>query len=319
MSSINTNVAAISALHALTASQADIVRTEGRVSTGFRVSTAQDNAAYWSIATTMRSDTGALSAVSDALGLGSATADVAYTGLHDSIKLLDQIKSKLVAAREPGVDRGKIQSDMAALQSQLRNIAQAASFSSENWLNIDSTAGADNQVEIISSFSRDSSMNPVIGKITFNIYTAATGETMALYDANPAAAAKAGLIDKQHTAASGATYSMETLDIHTLTDSAADIADLDSYIQGAEATLLKLTDSATALGYIKMRIDLQRTFVADLSATVKAGVGRLVDADMDEESTRLQALQTKQSLGVQSLSIANQSSQSMLKLFQGQG
>ena len=317
MSSINTNVAAKAALQALTASQADIVRTEGRVSTGYRVATAQDNAAYWSIATTMRSDAGALSSVIDALGLGSATADVAYTGLKDSIKLLDQIKRKLVAAREPGVDRGKIQSDITELQKQMRSVAQAASFSSENWLNIDSSAGADNQVEMISSFSRDSSLNPVIGKITFNLYTAATGESMALFDANPSASAKAGLMDRTHTAASGATYSIETLDVRALTDSAADLAELDSYIQGAETTMLRITDSATALGYIKMRIDLQKSFVMDLKATVEAGVGRLVDADMDEESTRLQALQTKQSLGVQSLSIANQSSQVMLKLFQG--
>lgn len=316
MSSINTNVAAKSALHALTLAQTDILRAETRVSTGYRVATAQDNAAYWSIATTMRSDTGALSAVRDALGLGSATADVAYTALNDSIKLLDQIKQKLVAAREPGVDRSKIQSDLSALQSQMRTVAQAASFSSENWLNIDSSAGADNQVEIISSFSRDSNMAPVIGRITFNIYTAATGETMALFDANPTAAAKAGLMDRPHVAASGASYSIETLDIRALSDSAADIAELDSYIQGAETTMLRITDAATALGYVKMRIAMQKSFVTDLMATVQAGVGRLVDADMDEESTRLQALQTKQSLGVQSLSIANQSSQSMLKLFQ---
>lgn len=316
MSSINTNVVAKNALQALTQSQSHLVKTEGRVSTGLRVATAQDNAAYWSIATTMRSDSGALSAVNDALGLASATADVAYTGLSDSIKLLDQIKMKLVAAREPGVDRGKIQSDIAALQAQMRSVAQAASFSSENWLNIDTSAATDIQVEMISSFSRDSAMNPVIGKITFNLYTAATGDTVALFDANPTASAKAGLMDRPHTAASGASFSMETLDIRALTDSAADIAEIDSYVQGSDATLLKLTDSATALGYIKMRIELQRTFVTDLMATVQAGVGRLVDADLDEESTRLRALQTKQSLGVQSLSIANQSSQIMLKLFQ---
>lgn len=316
MSSINTNVAAKAALQALTIAQTATVRTEHRVSTGYRVATAQDNAAYWSIATTMRSDTGALSAVTDALGLGSATANVAYTGLSDTIKLMDQIKQKLVAAREPGVDHRKIQNDISSLQAQMRSVAQSASFSGQNWLNIDSSAGADNSVEIISSFSRDSALNPVIGKITFNIYTAATGETLALFDANPTASSKAGLMDRPHTAASGASYAIDTLDITPLTTSPADLAELDSYIQGAETTMLRLTDAATALGYIKMRVDMQKSFVSDLMATIQAGVGRLVDADMDEESTRLQALQTKQALGVQSLSIANQSSQTMLKLFE---
>lgn len=92
------------------------------------------------------------------------------------------------------------------------------------------------------------------------------------------------------------------------------MADLDSYIQSVENTILKLTDSATALGYVKLRIDLQKTFVFDLMSTIQASVSQLVDTNMDEESTRLQALETKQALGVQSLSIANNSNQSILKL-----
>jgi flagellin len=317
MSSINTNVAAITALQSLNFAQSQLVRAENRVATGERVATAQDNAAYWSIATTMRSDNGALTAVKDALSLGSATADVAYTGINNSIKLLDQIKRKLVAAREPGVDRSKIQNDIAALQSELRNVAQTANFSGQNWLNIDTSGGTDTSVQIVSSFSRDSTMTVVVGKISFNLYTAATGQTTALYDANPSAAAKAGQLDRQHTAASGSTYTIDTLDMHALSDSAADLADLDSYIQGVETTILRLTDSATALGYVKLRIDLQKGFVSDLMSTVQKGVSQLVDTNMDEESTRLQALETKQSLGVQSLSIANNSSQSILKLFTG--
>lgn len=317
MSSINTNVATITALQSLNFAQSQLVRAENRVATGERVATAQDNAAYWSIATTMRSDNGALTAVKDALSLGSATADVAYTGINNSIKLLDQIKRKLVAAREPGVDRSKIQNDIAALQSELRNVAQTANFSGQNWLNIDTSGGTDTSVQIVSSFSRDSTMTVVVGKISFNLYTAATGQTTALYDANPSAAAKAGQLDRQHTAASGSTYTIDTLDMHALSDSAADLADLDSYIQGVETTILRLTDSATALGYVKLRIDLQKGFVSDLMSTVQKGVSQLVDTNMDEESTRLQALETKQSLGVQSLSIANNSNQSILKLFTG--
>ena len=55
----------------------------------------------------MRSDNAALSTVQDALGLGAATVDVAYTGINSAIEVVDQIKSKLVAARQPGVDRGQ--------------------------------------------------------------------------------------------------------------------------------------------------------------------------------------------------------------------
>jgi flagellin len=58
------------------------------------------------------------------------------------------------------------------------------------------------------------------------------------------------------------------------------------------------------------------TFNSSLVESYANGVSALVDADMNEASTRLQALQTQQQLGIQSLSIANQSSQMILKLFQ---
>jgi len=139
MSSINTNVAAMTALQTLTQTNKQLTQTQNRISTGLRVADASDNAAYWSIATTMRSDNSALSTVQDALGLGSATVDTAYTGVNSAIKVVDQIKSKLVAARQPGIDRGKIQSEITELQAQLLGIADGASFSGENWLSVDSS------------------------------------------------------------------------------------------------------------------------------------------------------------------------------------
>src|SRR5262245_51639896 len=110
MSSLMTNSAAMTALQTLTQTNKSLDQTQARISTGLRVSTATDNAAYWSIATTMRSDNSALSTVQDALGLGAAQVDVAYTATDKAIKVVDEIKSKLVAARQPGVDRSKVQS-----------------------------------------------------------------------------------------------------------------------------------------------------------------------------------------------------------------
>lgn len=86
MASILTNGSAMTALQTLTATIRKLDETQTRISTGYRVGKAEDNAAYWSIATTMRSDNGALSTVKDALGLGSATIDVAYTGMNGALK-----------------------------------------------------------------------------------------------------------------------------------------------------------------------------------------------------------------------------------------
>jgi flagellin len=77
-----------------------------------------------------------------------------------------------------------------------------------------------------------------------------------------------------------------------------------------------MTDAASSLGATKSRISLQQDFVKSLMDALDRGVGTLVDADMNQESTRLQALQIQQQLGVQALSIANSSTQGILKLFQ---
>lgn len=121
MSSIQTNTTAMTALRTLQNTNAELAGVQNRISTGFRVAEAKDNAAYWAIATTMRSDHKALSTVQDALGLGSAKVDVTYTALNSAIKVVDEMKSKIVAAREPGVDRQKIQDEIISLQNQLRS------------------------------------------------------------------------------------------------------------------------------------------------------------------------------------------------------
>ena len=140
MSSLMTNASAMTALQTLRSTNANLAETQNRISTGYRVDGAEDNAAYWSIATTMRSDNMALGAVEDSLGLGAATVDVMYTAMDSTVDVMNEIKAKVVAARTPGVDRGKIQSDINELQNQLQNTADSAVFNGENWLSVDSGA-----------------------------------------------------------------------------------------------------------------------------------------------------------------------------------
>jgi flagellin len=310
MSSINTNVAAMTALQTLTQTNKELTEVQSRISTGYRVADASDNAAYWSIATTMRSDNSALSTVQDALGLGAATVDVAYTGINSAIKVVDQIKSKLVAARQPSVDREKIQSEITELQSQLRGIADSATFSGENWLSVDSSAGTYNATKtIVASFSRTAGVVD-IGTISIDV------DGGKLFDAND----QSGILDTENTTTNGGmAYSVagetDAVDISALTDSDNDLADLEEIIGVVDATISSMTNAATAMGAAKARIGIQQDFVKSLMDAINRGVGQLVDADMNEESTKLQALQVKQQLGIQSLSIANSSSQTILSLF----
>ena len=307
MSSIRTNAAAMTALQSLTQTNKALEKTQNHISTGYRVGTAADNAAYWSIATTMRSDNKALSAVKDALGLGAATVDVAYTALEKSIEVVGEIKAKLVAAREPGVDRAAIQAEIDELQNQLKSIAESATFSEENWLSVDSSAtGYNGTKTVVASFTRTST-GVKIQTISINI------DNIKLYDAS--ATAEGILDDEDTTTNGGVTYSVATLDISSLTDSTADLQDLEQIIGWVDSKLDSMTTAASNLGAAKQRIDLQKDFVSSLMDSITRGVSQLVDADMNAESTRLQALQVQQQLGVQALSIANSTSQTILSLF----
>jgi len=414
-----TNTAAMTALQTLRGVNAGLATTQNRISTGYRVATASDNAAYWSIATTMRSDVQALSAVQDALGLGAATIDTMYTGLNGTVEVVSSIKAKLVAARTPGVDRAKIQSEITELQKQLKNTADSAVFNGENWISVDSTSASYNATKsVVASFSRvagtikidtlsvdleaiklyDANLDtaytaqtfPTVdtaayaaasdvgGNITVTIATAVptvltiavaantsladiateinklnveglsvgvstAGDKLSFFSRNDldididasvsglgaavtltALAApvdtKKGVLDQTFDAYTGAaweTVSLDSLDISAITDNASDLAKLETYIQGVEDAFAKITDSATNLGAIKNRIGLQQNFVKTLTDSLDRGVGQLVDADMNAESTRLQALQVQQQLGIQALSIANAGSQSILSLFRG--
>ena len=118
------------------------------------------------------------------------------------------------------------------------------------------------------------------------------------------------------TGAIGATgTSVAAMDISALTDSAADLTTLENYVKGVDTAVKEMTTAATNLGSVKQRIGMQKDFVGGLMQAIDRGISTLVDADMNEESTKLQALQVQQQLGVQAMSIANGSSQNILSLF----
>ena len=322
MTSIMTNSAAMSALSTLRSINNDMENTQNRVSSGYRVESASDNAAYWSIATTMRSDNKALSTVQDALGLGAAKVDVAYTGMEAAIDVVSEIKAKLVAAREPGVDKTKIDKELTELKNQLVSVSESASFSGENWLN-NTTATASGSKEIVAGFNRDSaglvSLTTLGVNTTSTTLIGTTDESLgiltkdidadALNPNSTGTAANYYLIDSDGTATTAGSGTAIAL-----TSSTSD-AQVDDMIRVVDSMLTQMTDAASNLGAVNKRITMQDDFVANLMDSISKGVGRLVDADMNEESTRLKALQTQQQLGIQALSIANSSSQNVLSLF----
>ncbi|KQS65138.1 flagellin [Rhizobium sp. Leaf371] len=302
MSSINTNVSAMAALSTLRTISNEMETTQSRISSGLKVGSASDNAAYWSISTTMKSDNKALATVQDALGLGAAKTDVAYTAVDASIKVVDEIKAKLVAASEPGVDKGKVQKDITELQNQLKSIAKSASFSGENWVQGAAGGAVKN---VVGGFNRDSSNAVSLTTLDFD-----TNKSLLIAVDGTGAAVTGGKLTTDLTGANMTGKTVLNLDITSLSN-----VDLATALSGVDAVLQSMTDAGADLGALNKRITLQTDFVSDLTASFSKGIGRLVDADMNEESTRLKALQTQQQLGIQALSIANSDSQNILSLF----
>lgn len=109
-------------------------------------------------------------------------------------------------------------------------------------------------------------------------------------------------------AGSGGLSAVSSIDVSTGPGASAALGNIETLIQTS-------IDASAAFGSVQGRIETQSDFVSKLTDALKSGIGSMVDADMEEASARLQALQVQQQLGIQSLSIANQAPQSLLSLF----
>ena len=323
MNSINTNASAMTALASLNQTNKMLNDTQNAISTGFRVADASDNAAYWSIATTMRSDNKALGTVQDALGLGAAKVDVTSTGLNSAIEVTNEIKAKLVAAREPGVDRTKVQSELTELKNQLSSIVESSGFNGENWLQND-TASAIGNKQIVGSFNRSAGGEVSVTTINVNVSNltliGAGNENLGILtkdiDADALLDTSTGTADNYRLIDAGATGTGNTASGTVIAVSATTTdAQLDAMIRVTDKIVSDMTTAAADLGSNGKRIEMQQDFVSNLMDSIDKGISALVDADLNEESTKLKALQAQQQLGIQSLSIANGNSQSILSLF----
>ena len=314
MSSLNTNASAMTALQTLSLTNKNMASTQNRIATGMRVAEASDNAAYWSIATTMRSDNKANSVLQDGLGLGAGKVDVAYTAINKSLEVVDQIKEKVLLAKTASTeDRAKIQAEIDTYVSQLKDNIAGANYAGSNLLQTDSSSTTDTKLSVLTSYNRDSTGAVTTGTIDVNY------ANTRLIDATTGTD---GILDSDgtsgHTRVSGiAILDIDVTDVTGVTGHDADDegASFDKLLTDIEDALSSLATGAAELGAAKARIDLQKDFVSALTDSIDRGVGQLVDADMEKESARLSALQVQQQLGIQALSIANSNTQNILSLF----
>lgn len=309
MSYLLTNASALTALQSLTQTQNALADTQSELSTGLAIQHASDNTSYWSIAQTMGSDNGALGAVSSALKTSSSMLSTFTTAVEQAISVVNNIKNDLVEAQNPGANLSQIQSDITAQQNSLLQIASAGAFNGQNWLNGtvngSTSASATGSVSLVGGYTNNGGVGYIsVSAGSVNLFTNGTAAT--------SVAAASGGILATVGAGSGAVLGGSAFNVST----SSATSQIAAMLTSVNATITSLETSASAVGAAQEQVDTQQTFVSTMQTNLSNGVAALVDADMNQVSTRLQALQTQQQLGVQSLSIANQSSQMILKLFQ---
>lgn len=351
MTSIITNNSATVALQTLRSINDQLETTNNRVSTGKTINGASDGAAYWSISTTLNSDNNSLSAVTKAMALDQNAVDTAYKGVDSIASDLDTIKSKLSSAVSSSMDRSSLQDEISQYIENIKTTATNTVNNGNNWLSVDtSEAGFTESKNLLSSFSRNGDTVNVgttgLDTGSFRMYDANTGSAtsttvLAALDSVTTSVGSAsgfastvtvsvssttgsvgGLMDTkyeiEYTQADGTaatwTGSVGDIDVSSLTDNDADL--IQAFVKLVDATLTQVNNGASKLGSTSTRLESQQSFASSLIDLNDSSIGALVDADMEEESTRLKALQTQQSLAIQSLSIANSSSQNVLQLFQ---
>ena len=280
MSSILTNNGAMVALQTLKGINSSLAKTQNDISTGKSVATAKDNAAIWATSKIMESDESSFRSIRSQLNVAEATVAVGRNGAEQITSLLREMKELAVSGANDSADHGKINTDIVAKKAQITAIIDASQLNGINLLKTDVGNGSGN----------------------FTV--------LASLDRGAAAATTANMITVASTNFETSIEAATITGITSATSAQTAIGEIEGLIELA-------VNGAAALGSSGKRITDQASFVGQLADSLKSGIGSMVDADMEETSARLQALQVQQQLATQSLSISNQAPQALLSLFRG--
>jgi flagellin len=299
LNSVNTNVAAQVALQSLNLTNSQLQATQKRISTGYRVADATDDGSAFAVAQRVRSDVGALSTVNAQLGNAKGLVTTAMSGLTSVSNSLTDAKSLLVQIADASISqtqRDQYVSSYKTLVQRVANTVDGSTYNGQTLLGAASGAVAATNKTVINNESGATSV-------------------LSAEDVSGLASTLAGLI--------GATFSRSATGADTWSAAAAG-AD-----QTAAALALSATSGTTSFvaaqtgvanqlnqaGSDSKFLDATVAFNSSKIDSLNAGLGALVDADLSKESANLQALQIRQQLGTQALSMANQAPQALLSLF----
>lgn len=321
MSSINTNTSAMNALATLRNVNSNLGTTQDRISTGLKVSSGKDNAAYFAISETMKGDSGMTKAVNESLTLTKNSVATARLGAEQFSDLATEFRDKVAFAQENKGGLDEIEADLTRLVADMAAIMSQSTFNGDDLVNAGKkgAAGAAATAGTMDAFGAVTpGATPSAAQADRDIITGISRDTAGALQTTKITVSPVDLNAQLETftliADSFATRAGDTVDTDTNGTTNGDEY-LANVLTLADTATQATVDAATSLGQSEKSIERQQEFLTKLSDNLDSGVGAMVDANMEEEAARLQALQVQQQLASQSLSIANQAPQNILSLF----
>ncbi|NKB43413.1 MAG: flagellin [Alphaproteobacteria bacterium] len=280
-----------------------IGRTQERLATGLKVNSAIDDALAFFKARNLNARAEDLSAIKDDISNGISVIRAAVQGLEAIESTLKQMKALAQSAisSPESSTRSKLAETFNELRSQVDNLTEDASFNGVNLLKNNQTAfqaGADN-LTVRFNERQDDTPGTGTGPLNQLVVSGVSNSDFATILATSAVA----------TGTAGTTAGL-----WGQTGTAA-VTAINNQIRAVESALVTVRQVAQELGTNSSMLEIRKNFTQDLVNTLKGGASDLVNADLNEESANLLSLQTRQQLGTISLGIAQQSEQSVLRLF----
>jgi flagellin len=279
LNSVNTNMGAMVALESLNMTNTQLQAAQKRISTGYRVADATDDGAAYAVAQSVRSNVAALTSANQQLGNSSGLLKATNTGLtsvSNQMTTMHAVLVKLADGTVQGNTRTQYQSQVRSYLADIKNYIADSNYNGRTLIGNFGAASGFGSVNVI--------RNEQGSQYTINT-----------------------------TAASGIYSGMTTLGkaAQTSTQIAAALTATGAFTTQFNAVSSALNSYGNASNYVNAQV----TFNNNRIDAMNSGMGALIDADLSKEAANLQALQTRQQLGTQSLSIANQAPNSLLSLF----
>jgi flagellin len=324
LNSVNTNIGAMIALESLNKTNASLGSTQKQVSTGLRVADSTDDGAAYAVAQSVRSTVGGLTTANQQLGNVQGLLSTTQSGMNDISNTMASMRDVLVTLSDSNVsgnERTQYQAQYQSLLANVKSDIQDASYGGKTLIgNITGSSGTFSRVATVrnesgasyglASFGGSAMYNAIafaFGPGVAGAGTAWNTAGIASHGAGNTGAGSANAIASQ-----GVSYNTAPI---PSTSNAAGIAALitagGTFIQQMNSVGTALNTVGSEVNYVNNQISYNNDKVDALNT----GLGALVDADLAKESAQLQALQIRQQLGTQALSLANQAPQTLLSLF----